>query len=236
MSYTDANASDIKRQVMMTYDGISEDFDRTRRKPWPAVADFISGLTKGAPVLDIGCGNGKNAMAVLRHGCPCVCIDLAINQCQVTKAKLLTASFDGSPGFEVLQADCERLPFKDATFDAVLFIATLHHLPGKDHRLAALAEMARCMRPGANGLISVWDFAQGRFEKEYSRQASGGRPLGPGNEFGDVNVSWKTSSRTYPRFYHLFTFEEFRSLVQEAGFSSAAFLTESGNHYARVVR
>lgn len=239
MSNIDIASDDIKHQVRSTYDSISYDFDRTRRRPWPPVAKFIAGLPAGALVLDIGCGNGKDAVAVLEHGCPCVCVDLSEEQCKTAKAKLekhARAAAAVFPKFEVLRAECEYLPFKDAMFDAVLFLATLHHVPGRSGRLRALAEMERIMRPGAKGLISVWDFGQERFKEERNRQELGGSPEPPGTEFGDVIVPWKTGDRTYPRFYHLFMLEELAQLVQGLGFSSTTAWTDRGNHYEEVIR
>ena len=239
MSDINADATDVKHQVRSTYDSISSDFDRTRRKPWPPVAKFIARLPDGARVLDIGCGNGKDAVAVLEHGCQCVCVDLSVEQCGTARRKLEThamALAGACPAFEVLQGDCESLPFKDGAFDAVLFIATLHHLSGRSHRLKALAEMKRVMRPGAKGLISVWDFGQERFEEERSRQASGARPEPPGTEFGDVMVPWKTRQCTYKRYYHLFVLREFEELIREVGFSKTTIMTDTGNHFAEVVR
>ena len=48
-------------------------------------------------------------------------------------------------GLEVVQADAQRLPFEDETFDAVTMISMLHHV---DDRQAALAEGRRVLRPG----------------------------------------------------------------------------------------
>jgi tRNA (uracil-5-)-methyltransferase TRM9 len=239
MSDINADAIAVKQQVRSTYDSISSDFDRTRRKPWPFVAKFMTHLPEGILVLDIGCGNGKDALAVLEHGCPCVCIDISNEQCRIARGKLEKHAMAASsvcPPFEVLQADCESLPFKDAAFDAVLFIATLHHVPSGAGRLKALAEMKRIMRPNAKGLISVWDFDQERFKEERNRQGQGGRPEPPGIEFGDVMVPWKTHRCTYKRYYHLFLLEEFEALIRNAGFSKTTIMTATGNHYAEVVR
>jgi SAM-dependent methyltransferase len=50
------------------------------------------------------------------------------------------------PGVEVVTADCQRrLPFEDASFDRVLAIHVLEHLPDLP---AALAEIRRLLKPG----------------------------------------------------------------------------------------
>ena len=52
-----------------------------------------------------------------------------------------------------MRADLRRLPFADASYDRILCIGVIHHLP--DAR-AALAEIARVMRPGALLFLGVY--------------------------------------------------------------------------------
>jgi SAM-dependent methyltransferase len=47
-------------------------------------------------------------------------------------------------GLETIQADAQRLPFKDETFDAATMISMLHHVEDRD---AALAEARRILKP-----------------------------------------------------------------------------------------
>jgi demethylmenaquinone methyltransferase/2-methoxy-6-polyprenyl-1,4-benzoquinol methylase len=47
-------------------------------------------------------------------------------------------------GLETVEADAQRLPFEDETFDAVTMISMLHHV---EDRGAALAEARRILRP-----------------------------------------------------------------------------------------
>jgi SAM-dependent methyltransferase len=52
--------------------------------------------------------------------------------------------------------------------DAALVVSVLHHLSTLDRRRAALAEIARCLRPGATAIVYVWAFEQpnGRFPSQ----------------------------------------------------------------------
>ena len=98
-------------------------------------------------------------------------------------------------------------------------------------------ELKRCMKVGGRALISVWDYAQPRFRSSFERQIySPDDPKGS-ETFGDVTVPWKSpGGRVSKRFYHLFIEEEFRALVDSIGFKETKFFSESGNHFAVVIR
>ena len=52
---------------------------------------------------------------------------------------------------EVKTGDITRLPFPDASFDAVISMTVLHNIPSRAARDAALAEFARVLKPGGRG-------------------------------------------------------------------------------------
>ncbi len=101
-----------------------------------AVRTFSSSLQPGARVLDAGAGETQYKPLFRLHRYTAV--DLAIGD----------AGWDYS-AIDAL-ADLTRLPFRDSTFDAALNIVTLEHLADP---AAALAELARVLRPGAPLLI-----------------------------------------------------------------------------------
>jgi SAM-dependent methyltransferase len=93
----------------------------------------------GGRVLELGCGVGAYSRLVA----PAlvgrlVAIDL-------TLPLLRAADAGAAPNLSFASADATRLPFPDASFDAVWGNAILHHLPGE----RALREVARVLRPGA---------------------------------------------------------------------------------------
>src|SRR2546428_3605450 len=60
--------------------------------------------------------------------------------------------------------EATKLPFRDASFDASLCIAVLHHLPLESDRLAALTELRRVLRRRAPLFLSVWAREQPRLQ------------------------------------------------------------------------
>src|SRR5947207_1179163 len=99
-------------------------------------------------ILDIGCGTCAFAARVLEHlPRTRVCgIDLSAGmlrhchrRCQAVPDRL-----------HLVQADSERLPFKDDTFDVITCTHSFHHYP---HQNRAIAEMHRVLRPDGKLLI-----------------------------------------------------------------------------------
>ena len=63
-------------------------------------------------------------------------------------------------GHEVMTCDNLRLPYRDGCFDAVVSIGVIHHLTTPKRRAAAVAELARILRPGGKLMIYVWAMEQ----------------------------------------------------------------------------
>jgi SAM-dependent methyltransferase len=96
-------------------------------------------------VLDAGCGGGRYARLLGRHGARVVGVDLSA---AVEKAAELCAEL---PDVAIVQADLLDLPVAEGAFDLVYSIGVLHHTP--DPR-RAFARIARRVKPG--GRLAVW--------------------------------------------------------------------------------
>jgi SAM-dependent methyltransferase len=94
-------------------------------------------------VLDAGCGTGFNLLALSRLG-RAVGIDLSAD----------AIGFCRQRGVLAARASLLALPFDDASFDAVTSFDVLYHAWVTDDR-AAVAEMARVVRPGGVLLVRV---------------------------------------------------------------------------------
>jgi ubiquinone/menaquinone biosynthesis C-methylase UbiE len=121
----------------------------------------LAGLSAGESVLDVGCGTGTLAIAASRRvgsGGKVSGIDASIEMIARARSKAAKAAVD----IDFRIAPAEALPFRNATFDAVLSTTVLHCLPSAA-RARCVSEMARVVKPG--GRLLLIDFggpAQGR--------------------------------------------------------------------------
>ncbi len=119
----------------------------------PYAADLASRL-KPRPlsrVLEIAAGTGvatRAMAAALPESCPIVATDL--NQAMLDHARAVGTC----RAVEWRQADALRLPFQDATFDAVVCQFGAMFFPDKSK---AFAEARRALEKGGVFIFSVWD-------------------------------------------------------------------------------
>ncbi len=110
-------------------------------------------LPPGGPVLDAGCGAGRAVLALAEAGFRVVGVDLSLPM--LAAARSLSAARLGG-------ANLLNLPFADASFEAVvMFFGPLQHIPGRENRRRALAELARVTRPGGRLVIGLDNLAPG---------------------------------------------------------------------------
>jgi SAM-dependent methyltransferase len=120
------------------YDGLAEWYEEFR----PALGDeeiqaFVRLLGPGkGRCLDLGCGTGLPTAAAAELGWSVVGVDVSNDLLEVARTR----------GVDVLEARADALPFDDASFDAAISVWTHTDI---DDFGAALAEVARVLRPGA---------------------------------------------------------------------------------------
>ena len=114
------------------------------------IADWLQ-LGPGARVLDVCCGSGGPSLALAeRTGCHVIGLD--VEAVGVARAQAAAAARGLQERTRFLAADCGgRFPFDDASFDAVLCIDAINHLPD---RQGTLREWARLLRPGGRLLYT----------------------------------------------------------------------------------
>ncbi|HLX49125.1 MAG TPA: class I SAM-dependent methyltransferase [Streptosporangiaceae bacterium] len=116
-----------------------------------AVVDRVAAASPGR-VLDVATGPAGIALAVAeRTGAQMACVDLSEPMLRAGAANIRRAGRERQMGVALAHAD--RLPFGDATFDAVVFSYLLRYV---EDPAATVAELARCVRPG--GTLASLDF------------------------------------------------------------------------------
>jgi SAM-dependent methyltransferase len=109
------------------------------------------GVPPGRRWLDVGCGTGSLVAAVLAVAEPCATVG-------IDPSLGFLAGATGNAGAALCAADARALPFRDATFDAVVSGLALNFVPDP---VRAAAELVRVARPGAVVAAYVWDYAGG---------------------------------------------------------------------------
>jgi alkylated DNA repair protein alkB family protein 8 len=143
--------------VRELYERIAPHFSATRFSIWPAVRRFLCAQPPGSLILDAGCGNGKylgpGASGGVRHA-------MIGTDASLGLLKLCRAAGRGGVDADVARADAAALPLRARCADAAICVAVLHHLSSGARRAAALAELARVLRPGGTALVTVWALEQ----------------------------------------------------------------------------
>jgi SAM-dependent methyltransferase len=140
------------------FDRAAEYYDRTRTMSPDARAATIRMLAaelggRGA-VLEVGVGTGQIALALHSEGLPMTGVDISAPML----AKLLEKAGGGAP-FPLALADGAALPFRAASFGAVVMRHVLHLVPSYAD---VIDEVLRVLRPGGVALTSAgWHSAVG---------------------------------------------------------------------------
>ena len=107
------------------------------------------GLAPGARLLDLCCGQGRHAVPLAQLGYRVTGLDLS--RPLLERAAALAAA--GGERVGLVRADMRRLPFADASFDAVLnLFNAFGYLEDDAQDELVLAEVARVLRPGGRFL------------------------------------------------------------------------------------
>ena len=134
------------REVAPRYDEL-----RPVDESWWEVFDALvhEGDLRGRRVLDVGCGTGTLAAALVdRAACRVWGVDAS--------AEMLDVARENAAGVRFKQASAEQLPFKDGWFERAVLRMSLHLFD----RARALAESRRVLAPGGRVAVATPDPAQ----------------------------------------------------------------------------
>jgi demethylmenaquinone methyltransferase/2-methoxy-6-polyprenyl-1,4-benzoquinol methylase len=154
-------AENKTEKVKRVFDSVAERYDVMNdlmslglHRAWKAFAVTIARPRPGERVLDVAAGSGDLASALCRRALPggeVWITDINRRMLERGRDRLLDAGL----AVPAVQCDGERLPFPAAYFDCVTVGFGLRNMTHKD---AALAEMARVLKPG--GRLVVLEFSK----------------------------------------------------------------------------
>ena len=138
-------------RVAGRYDLMNDLMSLGMHRIWKAFAVSVARIRPGERVLDVASGSGDLARAFAARGARVWMSD--INGPMLARGR--DRMLDAGQMAPAVRCDAERLPFASASFDCVSVGFGLRNMTHKD---AALAEMARVLKPG--GRLLVLEFSQ----------------------------------------------------------------------------
>jgi demethylmenaquinone methyltransferase/2-methoxy-6-polyprenyl-1,4-benzoquinol methylase len=159
------------RRVGAVFDSVADRYDVMNdlmslglHRVWKAFAIEMARPRRGERVLDVAAGSGDLAKAMAKRVAPGGEVWLAdVNLRMLARGR--DRLLDAGVLAPAVQCDAEHLPFPDGHFDLVTVAFGLRNMTHKD---AALAEMARTLKPGGRLVVlefsKVWKPLEGAYD------------------------------------------------------------------------
>lgn len=156
-------------------------------------------VAPGRKALDLCCGQGSVAAALIGRGCRVVGADFSPVMLALARARVPNATF--------IEADVQHLPFGDGEFDVVVSNLGVCHVPDQPQ---ALSEARRVLRKSGRFAMTVWcgPDVSPSFELVYGAVKAHGSP----------NVSAPSG----PDFHQFANRETAARLLSQTGFADVA--------------
>jgi demethylmenaquinone methyltransferase / 2-methoxy-6-polyprenyl-1,4-benzoquinol methylase len=149
-----ARVREVFDKVADRYDLMNDLMSLGLHRAWKAFAVAVARPRPGERVLDVAAGSGDLAQAMARRVGPQGEVWLTdINHSMLGRGR--DRMLDGGRMMPAVQCDAEKLPFAARYFDCVTVGFGLRNMTRKQ---AALAEMARVLKPG--GRLVVLEFSK----------------------------------------------------------------------------
>jgi ubiquinone/menaquinone biosynthesis C-methylase UbiE len=138
-------------EIRKFFDGRVEEWDTERYLDETYISRgrlalrFLSQAGRSKRVLDLGCGTGRQSLALIQAGDLVVSADFSPEMARATLDRIRREAPHASPA--VVVADATHLPFRAGSFDAVVALGLVGFI--KD-RLKLLAELKSMLRGGGD--------------------------------------------------------------------------------------
>ncbi len=182
------------------YEANAADFSQSRQGINPGFARVRELLPHPCPrLLDVGCGNGRFGQYAQQHQAvgAYVGVDFSGGLLDVARAQVAGAFY----GRDLTEPGC--LDDGLGQFEAIVCLAVLHHIPGRDNRLQLLRGMRDRLGSDGRLFLSTWQFATNPRQQRKIRPWSE-IGLSPEDvEPGDHLLTWQRGESAYRYACHL---------------------------------
>jgi tRNA (uracil-5-)-methyltransferase TRM9 len=185
----------------MSYNAFAETFSNSRKNlHWPELEYIIEDIKNNSykSILDIGCGNGRFLEEWEKLGyIPNTYLWVDNSEGMILEARKLHPESH----FEVIWM--QDVTNTEWSFDAIIFLASFHHLETQEERIEVLQDIKKLLSPNGRIYMTNWNLReQTRYEKSHR-----------GNGDFDIKIG------EYSRYYHGFTMTELEQLFKETRYS-----------------
>jgi demethylmenaquinone methyltransferase / 2-methoxy-6-polyprenyl-1,4-benzoquinol methylase len=148
-------AQDLFDGLPRRYDALAEVLSFAQNRRWRAEMVSHAAAARPEQILDVATGTAGVALALVRRTRARV-TGVDVTPAMLGGARVRIARAGAEPGarIQLVAGQAERLPFPDATFDALTFTYLLRYVSDPE---ATLREIARVVKPG--GTIASLEFA-----------------------------------------------------------------------------
>jgi len=214
------------------YQTFAQEFSATRQRLQPGVRRLLDQVILPGParsILDLGCGNGELALALLGAGYPgaYLGLDFSAGLLAIARERMdLEKKVSPEIHLQFRQVNLAEADWDaglgPGSVDVVLAFAVLHHLPGAGVRTAILRRARSYLMEGGLLLHSEWQFGR---SPRWSKRVLPWSTLGLADEdvdAGDALLDWRdVGSHAGPglRYVHQFSQDELAGLAAASRFT-----------------
>jgi tRNA (uracil-5-)-methyltransferase TRM9 len=218
--------NELLEVVRRNYREIADDFSQTRQKYlWPEIIKLAGIVKNGDRVLDVGCGNGRLLGAWKDKNVDYLGVDASREFSKIAGQHY--------PERKFVVGDILRLgEIAEVDFDYVFCIAVLHHLPGRELRVAALKQLRNKIKSDGRIILSVWNLWSRKKYRRLIYKFALLKLMGKNKmDFSDIVFDWKNEAGK-TRYYHAFCRSELRRIIEQSGLKIEKLYKDQYNYYA----
>jgi 2-polyprenyl-3-methyl-5-hydroxy-6-metoxy-1,4-benzoquinol methylase len=204
------------------YNQFSESFSTTRHQAQSGTDQFAQEISSTESVLDVGCGNGTFARALVEKGFSGRYLGIDLSEGLLERARALTSNTHQAE-ISFVFADLANPSWADHlpthAYDWLVCFAVLHHIPGEELRQQIVYSFRRLLAKGGKIAISTWQWQNSArlFTHVLPWSTVGINPEDV--DEGDVLLDWRAGESPGVRYVHTFSETTLSHLAESCGFS-----------------